>query len=498
MLPVSGDSELRASSSRWRVALISIRPSSEGGAGGDVVVGPPTVIQVAVGARHACWVYSDGQMACSGNNQYGQLGYVATGSCASFCGGACSQFPRFVPDVTDAVSVAASADSTCIIRRSGALWCFGANNYGQLGDGTNTPRAFPTPVRGLANVTQVGLGTRHGCALTADGTAHCWTLGFNIGFGPSALEVNGSGDASQHALPVTVVTAGGAPLVNITEISVGAYHSCAIAGGLVYCWGANNVGQLGTANTVPAGVATAVPMSLLSNVAHIAAGDSHTCAVTMDHRVFCWGANNEGQIGGTPDSGAHAAPMMRPALTGTPTGIYAGGNRTCAVFADETARCWGEFASGALGDNGMTTMSTRGGPVPLLEPSLAPLAGVRQIALGHAASYGSACGANALSGCALTAGDVSCWGDSGTGQSGTGMSTALMVATPTLSPRAGTAPPSVAPQLTALQVAPGGAHTCALLIDRTVSCWGLGKRGAARGTGPLGITWRPRRCGSWD
>ncbi len=237
----------------------------------------------------------------------------------------------------------------------------------------------------------------------------------------------------------TVVVAG-------EPVSAGEGHTCAIAGtGSVSCWGVNTVGQLGNNSTTSS--TTPVAVNGLTNVVALSAGANHTCALQASGDVSCWGANNSGQLGsdgngeiGLPNS---LVPIAVLDLTNT-VAIAAGENHTCAINSSNGVSCWGLNTSGQLG-NGTTTGVI--GPV-----AVAGLTNVVAISAGADANT-----------CALLAdGTVRCWGSNSNGRLGNGDTLGTTFLTPQ----------TVTGVINAVALTSGHGHSCALLADGRVSCWG--------------------------
>jgi hypothetical protein len=254
--------------------------------------------------------------------------------------------------VTD---ITAGDSHTCALISDGTVTCWGNNGDGQLGDGSNTNSYVPVAVTGgaLANktVTDITAGYYHTCALISDGTVTCW--GWN---GDGQL---GDGSNTSRNVPAAV-TGGALTDKTVTDITAGAYHTCAlISDGTVTCWGNNGDGQLGDGDDTNSNVPAAVTGGALTDktVTDITAGAYHTCALISDGTVTCWGWNSSGQLGTGDDTNSN----VPVAVTGgalvnkTVTDITAGAYHTCALISDGTVTCWGWNYYGWLGDGGTTT-----------------------------------------------------------------------------------------------------------------------------------------------
>lgn len=226
----------------------------------------------------------------------------------------------------------------CALDAAGMASCWGANDAGQLGDGTRVDRDQPTPVATDLRFSTLSAGIAHTCGLTGDGQLACW--GQNIG--------GQLGDGSRNDRTTPVLT----PTPSLTTLAAGWSHTCATtASGAVYCWGLNRDGQVGDGTRLDRLSPRRVAMSAES----LAAGSSHTCALSAGS-VHCWGDNRFGQLGdGTTE--AHSDPNQVTGLPGRATGLVAGAAHACALLADGTAYCWGQNLHGQLG-NGSTVNAT--------------------------------------------------------------------------------------------------------------------------------------------
>src|SRR6266513_178113 len=244
-----------------------------------------------------------------------------------------------------------------------------------------------------------------------------------------------------------------------TAVEAGIFHQCALMqDATVRCWGENDYGQLGNgviSSPPDAPNPTPVPVVGLNGVAAVAGGGFHTCARFSDGRLRCWGRNSEGQLG-DPAFTDWASPTSVPvAGITTATGVTGGGYHTCAVLQNGTVRCWGQNDYGQLG-NGTTT--------PAAVPNNTPVE-VSRITIAVAISAGG------FHTCALLAdGTVRCWGQNDYGQLGDGSIIEPQTRPPT--PRPTPTPVTVQGITTAVAMKSGPFHTCALLRDGTMQCWG--------------------------
>ena len=255
------------------------------------------------------------------------------------------------------------------------------NLYGQLGNDSETDAKVPVPVDTAGvlagkTVTAVEAGHLHTCAV-ADGKAYCW--------GNNEYGQLGDNTTTNSKVPVAVDTTGELLGKTVTAITAGQEQTCALAAGKAYCWGSNTNGQLGndstTSSKVPVPVDTSGELAS-KTVTAITAGSHHTCAVAAG-AAYCWGSNTNGQLGGT---GATSSKVPAPGYTSgelaskTVTAITAGSHHTCAVAAGG-AYCWGPNGDGQLGDN---TLSDS--PLPVAVDSSGGLAGKTVTAI-HGGSF---------------------------------------------------------------------------------------------------------------
>lgn len=329
------------------------------------------------------------------------------------------------------VRIAAGSTHTCVVTAEGYARCWGANQYGQLGDGSHAPKRVPIDVSGLMGpVKDIAVGERHTCAVTTTASLKCWGSNHDYQLGDGVRQDRVSPfDVTELRSDVRAVTAG--------EL-----HTCVLtATGGVKCWGGNQDGQLGEGTSVDKSQ-TVEPAGLESGVLAVAAGWRHTCVLTAGGAVKCWGNNQDGQIG----DGTTVQKSIPTDVVGLGSGvsaIAAGGRHTCAVLAAGGVKCWGQNLRGQLGD---------GTTVDRVTP--ATVAGLTGGVSAITAGWQHTC---AL----VTTGTIKCWGNNAKGQLGDGTLFVKVTATdvawvPT----------------TAIAVTAGRDHTCALSTDNAVSCWG--------------------------
>jgi alpha-tubulin suppressor-like RCC1 family protein len=340
---------------------------------------------ITTGTESSCALMSAGGVKCWGSNYYGQLGNDATPE---------SNRPVEVTGLArGVVAISGSGGHACAIAEGGGVKCWGLNHAGQVGDdGPMGWRTEPVDVKGLgAGMAGVAAGGAHSCALTNGGGVKCWGA-------------NNHGQVGLPAVYATSSTPVDLPWLasSVSSVVAGGEHGCAIlTGGVVRCWGSNASGQLGNGSVVDSATPTTVA-GLGGGIAMVAAGRSHTCALSASGGIRCWGANDKGQLG----DGSTAERWSPVKVTGLESGVTAiatGDSHTCAVTASGRAQCWGANHDGQLGDGTLVDkpapVDVKGLPHP-----------VKAIAAGGAHT------------CALaTGGAVHCWGNNTAGAVGDGI-----------------------------------------------------------------------------
>jgi alpha-tubulin suppressor-like RCC1 family protein len=233
--------------------------------------------------------------------------------------------------------IATGEAHACLRTTKGEVFCWGANELGQVGDGTQIHQPIAKKVEGLPSIVRVAAGTHHTCALAVDETIWCWGG-------------NTQGEQGQGVMgPDPVFKPTKVPVPGAIGISAGGYHTCAHdAQGKLYCWGRNIYGEAGAQGE--AYVLDPKPVPGLGNVIEVAAGWDHTCAIMADaeRTMQCWGRNQDGQIGNGLSGSTEIDPQVAIGVSHA-RAAFAGDDHTCALLVDGTMQCWGDNENGELG-----------------------------------------------------------------------------------------------------------------------------------------------------
>ncbi len=286
---------------------------------------PDGITQIASSALYTCAVTPGGEVMCWGSNGDGQLGDgTETNRLAPV---PVSGLPE------EAVLVAAGQSFACAVMKSGSTYCWGNNEYGQLGKSSlSTHELTPTRVQGLPGTPQqLALGDYFSCAMFANGGVTCW--------GSKSSGKLGNDDPTQRNSPVDVPGLGS----GVTSISAGSGYSydvfaCAVVNGGVKCWGSNTYGQLGDGSQLDNYQPTQVS-GLTSGATQVSAGGSFACAV-VNGGAKCWGKNDIGQLGNGPQEDS-STPVDVSGFTSGVSAVSAGYNHACAILTNKSLWCWG-------------------------------------------------------------------------------------------------------------------------------------------------------------
>jgi len=386
------------------------------------------VLVVTAGAAHTCSLMESKALLCWGNNAYGQVGR-----------GIALNRPEPVEVHSlsgDLEGLAAGLAHSCALSTSRGAWCWGANPYGQIGDGTKTIRLEPVDVVGLSSGIQyLTAGGTHTCALNELGGVSCW--------GNNWSGQLGDGTLTDRTSPVVVENLAS----RVIALTAGVSHTCALTdqGGLL-CWGHNWSGQLGDGTDQNRPLPVAV-IGLSDGVRAVTAGGYHTCALLESSGVMCWGGNSAGQLGDGSTTDRYL-PVAVVGLSGNVRAVSAGAFHTCALLESGDLQCWGENTFGQLGDG--TTLDR-----------LKPVGVVGLWAKARGLAAGSA------HTCALTRrGGIKCWGDNSYGQLGDGSFDSSILPVNVVGLTSGVR-----------DLAAGYAHTCVLPGEGGMRCWGHNSHG---------------------
>jgi alpha-tubulin suppressor-like RCC1 family protein len=421
---------------------------------------------VTAGGFHSCAVRKDGSVWCWGRNDYGQLG---DGTAVD------SDEPVQIMGLQNVVAVAAGSLHTCALDATGQVFCWGRNDAGQLGDGTMSDSRTPVAVANLSGVSQLSVGQNHACVLKTDGSIACWGANVDGELGDGTTTTRNTAAA---------VDVGGAA----RSVEAGGDTSCAVLmDGSVKCWGENNDGELGVGNVMNQTRPTAVMG--VTDAKQVAGGDDHTCVLTNTGFVFCAGVNDEGQLGNGTLTNANTFEH-----TDLPVGavqVDGGDRHTCVVDGNSDVWCWGAVDNGR-GTDGLDGVHARP-EKGLLHDIVKVSAGgehtcavdvegaIRcagfnrrgQLGDGRTVTRGEPTLVNGITNATLVAtgarhtcaaladGRVMCWGENDDGECGNGG-----FVSPSLTP---TQVPGIA---NAKQLVAGTEFTCAMLEDNSIYCWG--------------------------
>ena len=479
---------------------------------------------IAIGGSHTCALHQGSTVSCWGNNRYGQLGngqedldysptpvqvkniddataivaslelscalrqdgtvlcwghneFEALGSGEFYGDVEVSTTPVTVIGITDAVALETSGQHSCALHKDGTISCWGRESYGALGADREEGEysLSPRQVKNIDDATAIAAGDNYTCALRQGGAIFCW--GRNrygqLGTGQTYNEFEYSlmpvrvGDFSDSASPAisaaepeppsppsttspAISAAESAPNL-ATSIAASYSHSCAVSEDKkVFCWGSNENGKLGIGKSKYDLEYSAVPLEVagIADAAAVATGENHTCALHESGTVSCWGRNTSDQLGSL-DSWRSTVPVQIDDIKDA-VWIAAGEGHTCAVHLDGTISCWGYSRKGALGNRHAYEDENFSTPTPVRVEGITDATAVT---------------ASSAYTCALhRAGTISCWGNNSYGQLGSGETSEEL--------EESAVPVQVAGITDAIAIASNQWHSCALRENGTIACWG--------------------------
>jgi alpha-tubulin suppressor-like RCC1 family protein len=324
-----------------------------------VATGMLSFVTANAGNGFVCAVTPLRSVYCWGVNGSGELGVSTTETCGLGGGTPCSTKPIAGAGGLTLAIVSAAAGFACGLTPDGAAYCWGDNTYGQLGNGTTTPSTTPVLVGGggLRFATISAGADLSACGVTTTGAGYCWGANDAGQLGaPSTqtTQICSSGAAAKPCSTTPIAVSGG---LNFATVSAGGEFSCGIAGsGGAYCWGDNTFGQLGNGTTTPS--AAPLPVTGGLSFAQLSTGQDNVCGVNTSGAAYCWGNNNSdgggGQLGNgtTTNSATPVAVVGGLSFRQVSLGL---GDHTCGVTTSGAAYCWGNNYLGGLGDGTQTS-----------------------------------------------------------------------------------------------------------------------------------------------
>jgi alpha-tubulin suppressor-like RCC1 family protein len=276
---------------------------------------------------NTCAIRADKSLWCWGDNSFGQLGVGDTNGRTG---------PQAVklPNSVQVVQVAVGGGQVCAVDTGANLWCWGANKYGQIGNGNTTNATTPSQV--ASSIASVSAGFTHTCAVSTGGALTCWgsdTWG-ELGNGTTT-----GSNANTAPVPVSSLT-------GVAEVSAGVYTTCARTGTSVSCWGLNNDGQLGIGNTS----GQTSPFSVTLPGVKLLAQGGHTAGAVTSSGLFMWGSNLYGQLGDGSNTDEHSPESVNFASAAA---LDVGEASACALTTPGLLYCWGSNENGQLGNGTM-------------------------------------------------------------------------------------------------------------------------------------------------
>lgn len=305
---------------------------------------------ISAGEAHTCGLTVEGRAYCWGWSAFYQLGNPQAPS---------DREPVPVTSDLTFTAISAGAHHTCALSSESRVYCWGNNKWGQNGDGTVNTTIEPSEVQGNLRAVAISAGAWHSCAITATGVLYCWGRN-DLG------QVGGGSNEMIVAAPTPVRTS-----LRFSAVDAGNTHTCAISRqNRAYCWGSNEYGEIGDGAPFReglAGPATPTAVMLLPEVTHISAGTHHSCAIGTTGLGYCWGRNDYGQLA----NGNVAHEAVRQPIHVLPTHLFSGdrflfttiatgGTTHACGLVEGSIFCWGTGTLGQLGNvNTYATMPQR-------------------------------------------------------------------------------------------------------------------------------------------
>ncbi|HEX2859253.1 MAG TPA: hypothetical protein VHP58_03540 [Alphaproteobacteria bacterium] len=347
------------------------------------------------------------------------------------------------------------------MKGCGPLYCWGYNSLGQLGNGGTVSQSYPVRVVSTTAIsfTQVDIDNSHACGVDIDGRAYCW--------GSGASGVLGYGGVANQSYPVRVVST---TAISFTQVVGGSgSHTCAVdIDGKAYCWGSGATGRLGYGGTGQQNYPVRVVSTTAISFTGVTAGSTSSCGVDINGKAYCWGQGTQGQLGyGGSTSQLYPVRVVSSTAISFTQVTGGGNNHTCGVDINGNAYCWGSGASGKLGYGGTAQQNY---PVRVVSTTTISFT---QLSAGTSHS----CGID-INGAAF------CWGLNAYGQLGNGDTAQQNYPVRVVS----------TPSISFTQIVAGSNHSCGVGINGALYCWGqgdqgqLGNGGTAQQSYPVQVT----------
>lgn len=340
---------------------VTLRATSEGVSDAASLVVVIRYRSISSGSMHACDIASGGRVYCWGlNGNEGRVGSTVLGPNAYV-----SQ-PLLLPIAGRVTQLSTYGRTSCAVTMQGQAWCWGYNGWGTLGAGSNAGFSVtPVQVAGGLSFRSVSVGSDHACGVTVDHRGWCW--------GNNEWRQLGTGTSAASSVPVAV-----AGNIAFQSINAGQSFTCGVSTtNEAWCWGANQIGQVGDGGQISYGnVFVALPQRVSGGVAlaGVSSGTQYACGRTASGQGYCWGSNN-GKFGNGPGTDTSSPMPIAGGLSFR--SISAGYGHACGVTLDEQAWCWGSNGHGQLGvplPNGSTVPVRAGGSIRVAEVAAAGIA----------------------------------------------------------------------------------------------------------------------------